>query len=66
MVPAVAVRGEGVAETLWAMLTLTYRSMDRSMGLADRWKISEKEFLSRIFDHVDLVGTRLQTEAAPR
>jgi signal recognition particle receptor subunit beta len=66
MVPAVAVRGEGVAETLWAMLTLTYRSMDRSMGLADRWKIGEKEFLSRVFAHVDLGGTRLQTEAAPR
>ncbi len=50
MVPAVAVRGEGVVETLWALLTLTYRSLDRSMGLADRWKVSEKEFLERIFD----------------
>jgi signal recognition particle receptor subunit beta len=60
MVPAVAVRGEGVVETLWALLSLTYRSLDRSMGLADRWKVSEAEFLSRLFDHVDLKGTRLQ------
>jgi mutual gliding-motility protein MglA len=65
MVPAVAVRGEGVVETLWALLTLTYRSLDRSLGLAERWKISEREFLSRVFDHVDLRGTRLQGEASP-
>jgi signal recognition particle receptor subunit beta len=66
MVPAVAVRGEGVVETLWALLSLTYRSLDRSLGLADRWKVTEKEFMSRVFDHVDLRGTRLQGEASPR
>ncbi len=66
MVPAVAVRGEGVVETLWALLTLTYRSLDRSLRLAERWKVSEKEFLSRVFDHVDLRGTRLQGEMGQR
>jgi signal recognition particle receptor subunit beta len=66
LVPAVAVRGEGVVETLWALLSLTYRSLDRNLGLADRWKVTEKEFLSRVFDHVDLRGTRLQGEATPR
>ncbi len=66
MVPAVAVRGEGVVETLWALLTLTYRSLDRTLGLADRWKVGEREFMARVFDHVDLRGTRLQQEAAPR
>ena len=66
MVPAVAVRGEGVLETLWTLLSLTYRSLDRTMGLADRWKIDEAEFLARVFDHVDLRGTRLQVEASPR
>jgi signal recognition particle receptor subunit beta len=66
MVPAVAVRGEGVVETLWALLSLTYRSLDRNLGLADRWKVTEKEFLARVFDHVDLRGTRLQIEATPR
>jgi hypothetical protein len=67
MVPAVAVRGEGVAETLWALLTLTYRSLDRSLLLAERWKVTEREFLAKVFDHVDLRGTRLQPpEVTPR
>lgn len=50
MVPAVAIRGEGVVETLWALLTLCYRSLDRNLGLETRWRIGEAEFLSRIFD----------------
>jgi signal recognition particle receptor subunit beta len=62
MVPAVAVRGEGVAETLWALLSLTYRSLDRTMRLGERWKVSEREFLARVFDHLDLKGTRLPGE----
>ncbi len=66
MVPAVAIRGEGVVETLWALLTLCYRSLDRNLGLETRWKIGEAEFLSRIFDHVDRRGVALPTEAGPR
>jgi signal recognition particle receptor subunit beta len=66
MVPAVAIRGEGVVETLWALLTLCYRSLDRNLGLETRWKISEAEFLSRIFDHVDRRGVALPAEAGPR
>ena len=66
MVPAVAIRGEGVLETLWEVLTLCYRSLDRNLGLETRWKITEQEFLSRIFDHVDKRGTTLAQEAAPR
>ena len=66
MVPAVAIRGEGVVETLWALLTVCYRSLDRNLGLETRWRISEQEFLSRIFDHVDKRGTSLAQEAAPR
>jgi mutual gliding-motility protein MglA len=66
MVPAVAIRGEGVVETLWALLTLCYRSLDRNLGLETRWKISEEEFLSRIFDHVDKRGVVLPAEAGPR
>src|SRR5512137_1348252 len=58
MVPAVAIRGDGVVETLWALLTLTYRGLDRSLGLAEKWKITEQEFLAKIFDHVDLRGTQ--------
>jgi len=66
MIPAVAVRGEGVAETLWALLSLTYRSLDRTMRLGERWRLSEKEFLARVFDHLDLKGTRLQGEATQK
>jgi signal recognition particle receptor subunit beta len=66
MVPAVAIRGEGVVETLWELLTVCYRSLDRNLGLNTRWRISEQEFLSRIFDHVDKRGTSLPQEAGPR
>jgi len=65
MVPAVAIRGEGVVETLYELLTLCYRSLDRNLGLDTRWKIGEQEFLSRVFDHVDKRGTAL-LEAGPR
>jgi signal recognition particle receptor subunit beta len=66
MVPAVAIRGDGVVETLWSLLTLCYRSLDRNLGLETRWRIGEAEFLSRIFDHVDKRGVSLPMEAGPR
>jgi len=66
MLPAVAIRGEGVVETLYGLLTLCYRSLDRNLGLNTRWKIGEQEFLSRIFDHVDKRGVVLPMEAGPR
>jgi signal recognition particle receptor subunit beta len=59
VVPAVAIRGEGVVETLHAILQLCYRSLDRSVGLDAKWRISEREFLDKIFAHVDLKGTTL-------
>ena len=63
VVPAVAIRGEGVLETLHALLQLCYRSLDRSMALEANWQISEREFLDKIFSHVDLRGTRLSVSA---
>ena len=66
VVPAVAIRGEGVVETLHAVLQLCYRSLDRGIQLETRWKISEREFLDRIFSHVDLRGTLLPGGAPPR
>jgi signal recognition particle receptor subunit beta len=65
VVPAVAIRGEGVVETLWALLTLCYRSLDKNLGLAERWKLGEEEFLARVFDKIDKRGTRLAQEAGP-
>jgi hypothetical protein len=69
VIPAVAIRGEGVVETLYAVLQLCYRSLDAKVELEARWQVSEREFLSRIFSHVDLRGTRLLSPipgAAPR
>jgi signal recognition particle receptor subunit beta len=62
VVPGVAIRGEGVLETLHALLQLCYRSLDKSLSLEAKWQVSEREFLDRVFSHVDLRGTKL---AAP-
>ncbi len=59
VVPAVAIRGEGVVETLHYLLTLVYRNLDRAVGLERSWNLSEREFLQQIFSHMDLRGTRL-------
>jgi signal recognition particle receptor subunit beta len=59
VVPAVAIRGEGVLETLWTLLSLCYRSLDKGIRLGERFKLTEQEFLSRIFDHVDTRGATL-------
>ena len=69
VVPAVAIRGEGVVETLYALLQLCYRSLDAKVDLEAGWRVSEREFLGRIFSHVDLRGTRLvppEPGVAPR
>ncbi|HZZ86380.1 MAG TPA: MglA protein [Anaeromyxobacteraceae bacterium] len=64
VVPAVAIRGEGVVETLHGLLAAIYRSLDVRVGLARAFQIEEREFLGRIFAQVDLSGTGL-TRAAP-
>ncbi len=66
VIPAVAIRAEGVLETLHALLQLTYRNLDRLVGLEKKWHITEEEFLGSIFSHVDLKGTRLATAGAAR
>ncbi len=65
-IPAVAIRGEGVLETLHALLQLTYRNLDRLVGLGKKWRIGEEEFLGSIFSHVDLKGTRLASAGAAK
>jgi hypothetical protein len=59
VVPAVAIRAEGVVETLFALLQLCFRGVDRTLGLHKKWGITEREFLGRIFSSVDLRGTKL-------
>jgi signal recognition particle receptor subunit beta len=64
-IPAVAVRGDGVLETLHALLALVYRRLDPVIGLAAGWRVPEREFLSRIFEHVDVRGSALVERVAP-
>jgi hypothetical protein len=66
VIPAVAIRGEGVVETLHVLLTLAYRTLDQRVGLERSWHISEREFLSQIFSQMDLRGTRLAGAGAAR
>lgn len=69
VVPAVAIRGEGVVETLHLLLQLCHQSLERKFGIAEKWGISEDELLGHVFSHIDLKGTRLpslRTEAPGR
>ncbi len=59
VIPAVAIRGEGVVETLHVLLSQSYRSLDERVGLERTWHLPEREFLSQVFSNVDLRGTRL-------
>jgi len=53
VVPAKAIQGDGVLETLVAVLTLCYRDLDRALGLARRFALSEKEFLGSVLSRVE-------------
>jgi len=59
---AVAIRGEGVIETLHGVLQLTFRNLDARFGLASKFQLSEREFLSQVFETMDLRGTPLETQ----
>jgi signal recognition particle receptor subunit beta len=63
-VPAVAVRGEGVVETLHTLLSLVWRNVDQQVNLGEGWGVSEQEFLAQVFSHVDLRGTAVTAEVA--
>jgi signal recognition particle receptor subunit beta len=53
VVPAKAIQGEGVLETLGALLALCYRDLDRSLGLSKRFALPEKEFLGAVLSRVE-------------
>ncbi|AKU93042.1 GTP-binding protein [Vulgatibacter incomptus] len=50
---AVAVRGDGVVETLRGLLQLIFRDLDRSFGLGSTIRLTEEEFLGEIFRNLD-------------
>ena len=59
VIGAVAIRGEGVLETLYAVLQLAYRKMDEQAGLSRNIGLTEAEFLKLIFARMDLNGTQV-------
>ena len=54
-----AIRGEGVLETLYAVIQLAYRKMDEQAGLSRNIGLSEAEFLKLVFARMDLDGTQV-------
>jgi len=53
VVPAKAIQGEGVLETLGVLLGLCYRDMDRALGLSKRFALQEKEFVGSVLSRVE-------------
>ena len=62
---AVAVRGEGVLETLHGVLQAAYRHLDKKHGLSTRLGLTEEQFLSGVFRSLDLKGTALESQFSP-
>jgi len=58
---AVAIRGEGVVETLHGLLQLAYRQLNARLGLDEKFQLPEREFLSQVFKNVDLRQTALES-----
>ena len=50
--PAVATRGEGVIETFRELLRLVYRSIDERHRFAEKFGVSEEDFLKGVFRSV--------------
>jgi signal recognition particle receptor subunit beta len=63
-VPAVAVRNEGVVETLHTLLGLAFRRLDRLIGLGQACNVRENQFLDDIFARVDVAGTSIPAVVA--
>jgi signal recognition particle receptor subunit beta len=61
VVGAVALRGEGVMETLHALLQSAWRNLDERTRLSRNVGLSEKDFLTHIFQQMDLTGTSLES-----
>ncbi len=66
VIGAVAIRGEGVLETLHAVLQQAWRALDSRASLQKNIGLSEKEFLTQVFANIDTSGTALEKEFPPR
>jgi GTPase SAR1 family protein len=65
VVGAVALRGEGVMETLHALLQVAWRNLDERMRVSRNVGLTEKEFLTHLFQQMDLKGTALESLYPP-
>jgi mutual gliding-motility protein MglA len=52
VVTATAVKGEGVLETLFALLRLTFRNLNKQHDFVGKFGITESEFLRAVFQRV--------------
>ena len=66
VIGAVAIRGEGVLETLHAVLQQAWRALDQRAALHKNIGLSEKEFLTQVFANIDTTGTALEKDFPPR
>jgi hypothetical protein len=57
---ASAIRGEGVVETLYGLLQLTYDQLNARHDFNGKLGLSRDEFLRGVFDHISVKGTALE------
>ena len=60
VIGAVAIRGEGVLETLYTVLTMAYRNLEARAALSKNIGLTEAEFLGQVFNSIDVSGTALE------
>jgi mutual gliding-motility protein MglA len=66
VVGAIAIRGVGVLETLFAVLQSAYKNMDSRAGVGKNLGLSEREFLTQVFATLDTAGTELERLFPPK
>jgi signal recognition particle receptor subunit beta len=66
VVGAIAIRGVGVLETLYAVLQAAFRSLDARAGIAKNIGLGEHEFLRQVFNNIDTTGTELERLFPPK
>lgn len=60
VIGAVAIRGEGVLETLHAVLQAAFRAIEERAAVSRNIGLTEEEFLGQIFANIDVRGTQLE------
>ncbi len=61
VIGAVALRGEGVMETLHTLIQLAWRRLDERMNLSRNIGLTEQELLKLLFQQMDLTGSTLES-----